>query len=61
MILFIILKTCYIIQNGVVKYDAFNEMGELSFVLALLTKTIMISPKFSDSTKEGCYTYLKRN
>jgi hypothetical protein len=46
---------------GVVKYDAFNEMGgKLSFVLALLDKNndgfIMNSVH---SSREGCYTYLK--
>ncbi|MBH1941959.1 DUF4446 family protein [Mobilitalea sibirica] len=46
---------------GVVKYDAFKEMGgKLSFVLALLDKNnngiIMNSVH---SSREGCYTYLK--
>jgi hypothetical protein len=46
---------------GVVKYDAFNEMGgKLSFALALLDKNndgfIMNSVH---SSREGCYTYLK--
>lgn len=46
---------------GVVKYDAFMEMGgKLSFVLALLDKNndgfILNSVH---SSREGCYTYLK--
>ncbi len=46
---------------GVVKYDAFKEMGgKLSFVLALLDKNnsgILLNSVHS--TREGCYTYLK--
>lgn len=46
---------------GVVKYDAFHEMGgKLSFVLALLNKNndgIIINSVHS--SREGCYTYLK--
>lgn len=46
---------------GVVKYDAFKEMGgKLSFVLALLDKNnngIILNSVHS--TREGCYTYLK--
>lgn len=46
---------------GIVKYDAFMEMGgKLSFVLALLDKNndgfILNSVH---SSREGCYTYLK--
>lgn len=46
---------------GVVKYDAFKEMGgKLSFVLALLNKDnngfILNSVH---SSREGCYTYMK--
>lgn len=45
---------------GIVKYDAFNEMGgKLSFVLALLTKEndgFVINAVHS---REGCYTYVK--
>ena len=48
-------------KMGVVKYDAFNEMGgKLSFVLALLDKNnngYLLNSVHS--TKEGCYTYLK--
>jgi hypothetical protein len=46
---------------GVVKYDAFKEMGgKLSFVLALLDKSnngVLINSVHS--SREGCYTYLK--
>lgn len=45
---------------GIVKYDAFNEMGgKLSFALALLTKEndgFVINAVHS---REGCYTYVK--
>jgi L-rhamnose mutarotase len=46
---------------GIVKYDAFMEMGgKLSFVLALLDKNndgfVLNSVH---SSREGCYTYLK--
>lgn len=46
---------------GIVKYDAFKEMGgKLSFVLALLDKNnngILFNSVHS--SREGCYTYLK--
>ncbi|CUH93925.1 MAG: DUF4446 family protein [Bacillota bacterium] len=46
---------------GVVKYDAFKEMGgKLSFVIALLDKNndgIILNSVHS--SREGCYTYLK--
>lgn len=46
---------------GVVKYDAFREMGgKLSFVLALLDKNdngILLNSVHS--SREGCYTYIK--
>lgn len=46
---------------GVVKYDAFKEMGgKLSFVLALLDKNndgILMNSVHS--SREGCYTYIK--
>lgn len=46
---------------GVVKYDAFKEMGgKLSFVLTLLDKNnngIIINSVHS--SREGCYTYCK--
>lgn len=46
---------------GVVKYDAFKEMGgKLSFVLVLLDKNnngILLNSVHS--SREGCYTYLK--
>ena len=45
---------------GIVKYDAFNEMGgKLSFSLALLNDTndgVIINAMHS---REGCYTYIK--
>ena len=45
---------------GLVKYDAFQEMGgKLSFSLALLNKTndgFIINAMHS---REGCYTYIK--
>lgn len=46
---------------GVVKYDAFKEMGgKLSFVLALLDKNNNgILMNSVHSSREGCYTYLK--
>jgi len=46
---------------GVVKYDAFKEMGgKLSFVMALLDRNnsgILLNSVHS--SREGCYTYLK--
>jgi hypothetical protein len=46
---------------GVVKYDAFKEMGgKLSFVLVLLDKKnngILLNSVHS--SREGCYTYMK--
>lgn len=46
---------------GVVKYDAFSEMGgKLSFVLALLTEEndgFLLNSMHS--SREGCYTYIK--
>ena len=46
---------------GVVKYDAFKEMGgKLSFVMALLDKNnngVLLNSVHS--SREGCYTYLK--
>jgi len=54
------LLTCYQ-KIGVVKYDAFREMGgKLSFVLVLLDKSnngFLINSVHS--SREGCYTYLK--
>ena len=45
---------------GIVKYDAFNEMGgKLSFALAMLDKSnngYLINAMHS---REGCYTYIK--
>lgn len=46
---------------GIVKYDAFREMGgKLSFALALLTETddgFILN--CMHSSREGCYTYIK--
>lgn len=46
---------------GVVKYDAFKEMGgKLSFVLVLLNKeNTGFLLNSVHSSREGCYTYLK--
>ena len=45
---------------GLVKYDAFNEMGgKLSFSLALLNETDDGFVMNAVHSREGCYTYLK--
>ena len=45
---------------GVVKYDAFNEMGgKLSFSLALLNETDDGFVMNAVHSREGCYTYVK--
>lgn len=45
---------------GIVKYDAFNEMGgKLSFALALLDKNNNGFVMNSMHSREGCYTYIK--
>ena len=45
---------------GVVKYDAFNEMGgKLSFVLALLDNRNTGFILNAMHSREGCYTYVK--
>lgn len=45
---------------GIVKYDAFNEMGgKLSFVIALLTKENDGFIMNTVHSREGCYTYVK--
>lgn len=45
---------------GLVKYDAFNEMGgKLSFSLALLNETNDGFIINAMHTREGCYTYIK--
>ena len=54
-------RTEHCIQKcGIVKYDAFNEMGgKLSFSLALLNRKnngFIINAMHS---REGCYTYIK--
>lgn len=45
---------------GIVKYDAFNEMGgKLSFALALLDKENNGFVMNAMHSREGCYTYIK--
>jgi hypothetical protein len=45
---------------GLVKYDAFNEMGgKLSFSLALLNETNDGFVLNAVHSREGCYTYVK--
>lgn len=45
---------------GLVKYDAFNEMGgKLSFSLALLNKSNDGFVMNAVHSREGCYTYVK--
>ena len=45
---------------GLVKYDAFNEMGgKLSFSLALLNQTDDGFVMNAVHSREGCYTYVK--
>jgi hypothetical protein len=45
---------------GLVKYDAFNEMGgKLSFSLALLNKSNDGFVLNAVHSREGCYTYVK--
>lgn len=45
---------------GLVKYDAFNEMGgKLSFSLALLNETDDGFVLNAVHSREGCYTYIK--
>ena len=45
---------------GLVKYDAFNEMGgKLSFSLALLSQTNNGFVMNAVHSREGCYTYVK--
>lgn len=45
---------------GLVKYDAFNEMGgKLSFALTLLNKDNNGFIINSIQSREGCYTYIK--
>lgn len=45
---------------GLVKYDAFHEMGgKLSFTLALLNKTNDGFVLNAMHSREGCYTYIK--
>lgn len=45
---------------GIVKYDAFNEMGgKLSFALAMLDKSDNGYVINAMHSREGCYTYVK--
>jgi len=47
-------------KSGLVKYDAFNEMGgKLSFSLALLNETNNGFVMNAVHSREGCYTYIK--
>ncbi len=54
-------KQVYDIQKyGIVKYDAFDEMGgRLSFSLALLNQEDSGIVLNAVHTREGCYTYIK--
>ena len=53
------LKTVYT-KLGVIKYDAFNEMGgKLSFALAMLDNSNNGYVINSMHNREGCYTYVK--
>ncbi len=53
------MKTVYT-KLGVVKYDAFNEMGgKLSFALAMLDNSNNGYVINSMHNREGCYTYVK--
>lgn len=51
----------FVIQKcGIVKYDAFKEMGgKLSFALVLLDKNDNGFAINSMHSREGCYTYIK--
>ena len=47
-------------KTGLVKYDAFHEMGgKLSFSLALLSETNNGFVMNAVHSREGCYTYIK--
>ncbi len=47
-------------KTGIVKYDAFNEMGgKLSFALAMLDKENNGYVINAMHSREGCYTYIK--
>lgn len=54
-------RTEHCIQKcGIVKYDAFNEMGgKLSFALALLDSSNTGWVMNAMHSREGCYTYVK--
>ena len=57
----IFLNMKYTFQKvGLVKYDAFNEMGgKLSFSLAMLNETNSGFVLNAVHSREGCYTYIK--
>lgn len=58
-ILFRNMKTTFQ-KIGLVKYDAFNEMGgKLSFSLAILNETDDGFVMNAVHSREGCYTYIK--
>ena len=47
-------------KMGIVKYDAFNEMGgKLSFSLAMLNESDNGFVLNAVHSREGCYTYIK--
>lgn len=47
-------------KTGIVKYDAFSEMGgKLSFALAMLDKNNTGYVVNAMHSREGCYTYIK--
>lgn len=47
-------------KTGIVKYDAFNEMGgKLSFALAMLNGNNSGFVLNAMHSREGCYTYIK--
>ena len=51
---------CTFQKVGLVKYDAFNEMGgKLSFSLALLNEADDGFVMNAVHSREGCYTYIK--
>ena len=55
-----IIKQNRIQKCGIVKYDAFNEMGgKLSFALALLDSDNTGWIMNATHSREGCYTYVK--
>ena len=61
VILFILTVVKFTFQKvGLVKYDAFNEMGgKLSFSLAMLNESDNGFVLNAVHSREGCYTYIK--